>query len=176
MLKIGKINKKTGSYWIVMDQYTRRIIGFSALEADSLTGANICMMFNKIMRNIPPPKRISSDHDPLFCYFQWKANLRIYGIEEIKTIPFTPISHPFIERVIGTTRREYLDHTFFANAPDLEKKLEEFQYYYNEHRHHLSLQNTPIKIAGEAAKKIANFSNFQWQNFCQGLFQVPCPG
>ena len=159
---------------IVMDQYTRKIINFSALETNALTGANICMMFNKIMRDIPPPKRISSDHDPLFCYFQWKANLRIYGIEEIKTIPFTPISHPFIERVIGTTRREYLDHTLFTNARDLETKLEQFQAYYNEYRHHFTLQNTPAQIAREATKKIANFNSFRWEKFCKGLFQVPC--
>ena len=174
LFRLESINLKTHWVMIIIDQYTRRIIGFSALETNSLNGANVCMMFNKIMRNISPPKRISSDHDPLFYYFQWKANLRIYGIKEIKTIPFTPISHPFIERVIGTTRREYLDHTLFANANDLEIKLGKYQAYYNEHRNHLSLQSTPGQIAGEITKKIAQFSDFQWQKFCKGLFQVPC--
>ena len=32
----------------------------------------------------------------------------------------------FVERVIGTTRREYLDHTLFTNATDLENKLNDF--------------------------------------------------
>jgi hypothetical protein len=32
--------------------------------------------------------------------------LRILDIEEVKTVPYTPLSHPFVERVIGTIRRE----------------------------------------------------------------------
>ena len=55
------------------------------------------------------PHYISTDNDPLFQFHRWKANLRILDIEEVKSIPFTPISHPYIERVIGTIRREYLD-------------------------------------------------------------------
>jgi len=40
-----------------------------------------------------------------------------------------PLSHPFIERLIGTIRRECLDRTFFWTATDLETKLLEFQRY-----------------------------------------------
>ena len=47
--------------------------------------------------------------------------------QEIKTVPYTPTSHPFIERLIGTIRREFLDHTRFWNAADLERKLADFQ-------------------------------------------------
>ena len=36
--------------------------------------------------------------------------------------------------LIGTVRREYLDHVFFWNAIDLIRKLEEFQVYYNAQR------------------------------------------
>ena len=132
------------------------------------------MMFNKVLNHLPPPKRISTDHDPLFTYFQWKANLRINEIEEIKSIPFTPISHPFVERVIGTTRREYLDHIFFTNATDLEYKLNKFKQYYNQGRQHLSLGCTPYQKAGEALKNIASFGSFCWKSYCGGLFQVPC--
>ena len=103
---------------------------------------------------------MSSDNDPLFQYFQWKANLRIYEIEEIKTIPFTPISHPFVERVIGTIRREYLDYIMFTNATDLENKLEDFKIYYNQNRQHLTLQDTPNAIARKIYQKIATFKNY----------------
>jgi putative transposase len=34
----------------------------------------------------------------------------ILDIEEVKTVPYAPLSHPFVERLIGTIRREYLDH------------------------------------------------------------------
>jgi hypothetical protein len=57
----------------------------------------------------PPPKHVSTDHDPLFCFHRWRANLRVREIEEVKSVPCAPVSHPFVERLIGTIRREYLD-------------------------------------------------------------------
>ena len=51
-------------------------------------------------------------------------------MKEIKTVPYVPISHPFVERLIGTVRREYLDRTLFWTPADLETKLIDFQHYY----------------------------------------------
>ena len=79
----------------------------------------------------PKPKHLSTDHDPLFRFHRWLANLRLLEIEEIKSVPYVPVSHPFIERLIGTIRREYLDRVFFWNALDLARKLGEFGDYYN---------------------------------------------
>jgi len=42
-------------------------------------------------------------------------------IEEIKCVPHAPLSHPFVERLIGTIWREHLDQTLFWNTGDLEK-------------------------------------------------------
>ena len=55
-------------------------------------------------------------------------------VTEIKTVPFVPLSHPFVERLIGTLRRECLDRTLFWTTSDLEEQLLDFQHYYNEHR------------------------------------------
>jgi transposase InsO family protein len=49
------------------------------------------------------------------------------------------VSHPFVERLIGTIRREYLDRVFFWNAVDLARKLGAFRDYYNGHRMHRAL-------------------------------------
>ena len=57
--------------------------------------------------------------------------LRILDVGEIKTVPDVPLSHPFVERLIGTIRRECLDRTLFWTAADLEMKLLDFQRYYN---------------------------------------------
>ena len=78
-----------------------------------------------------------------------------------------------MERVIGTTRREYLDHTLFTNATDLENKLNDFKIYYNQNRQHLSLKDTPNAIAKKIPKKIASLKNYGWKNHCRGLFQTP---
>jgi len=47
-------------------------------------------------------------------------------MEQIKTVPYVPLSHPFIERLIRTVRREFLDQILFWSAGDLERKLDEF--------------------------------------------------
>jgi len=63
------------------------------------------------------PKRLSSDNDPLFRFHRWLANLRVLEVDEIKTVPGAPRSHAFVERLIGTIRREFLTgHCFGARA------------------------------------------------------------
>lgn len=101
------------SRWVlvVMDQFTRRIIGVGAHAAD-VDGSALCSMFNTAVSTQGVPYYPSSDNDPLFLYHRWQASLRILGVDEIKTVPYTPQSHPFVERLIRTVRREYLDHLF----------------------------------------------------------------
>jgi putative transposase len=114
-----------------MDQYTRRIIGFG-VHAEVVDGIALCRMFNQTIRDCRAmPKYLSSDHNPLYRFKQWQANLRILEVAEIKTVPYVPLSHPFVERLIGTVRREYLDRTLFWTTVDLENKLLEFRDYFN---------------------------------------------
>jgi hypothetical protein len=47
-------------------------------------------------------------------------------VTEIKHVPYVPLSHPFVERLIDTVRREYLDRTLFWTTTDLETKLLDF--------------------------------------------------
>ena len=99
----------------------------------------VCRMFNQAVAGQPHPKYLSTDHDPLFRFHRWLANLHVLEIEEIKSVPCVPVSHLFIERLIGTVRREFLDRLFFWNSVDLTRKLEAFRDYYNEFRVHRSL-------------------------------------
>ena len=163
------------SHWVlvIMDQFTRRIIGFG-VHAGDVDGVALCCMFNKAISGMGVPKHLSSDNDPLFQYHRWKANLRILDVEEIKSIPYTPLSHPFVERLIGTIRREYLDHIFFWNAPDLERKLVDFRQYYHQERVHQSLGgDTPAVVSGKHQPLRAKLCNYSWISHCHGLFQTP---
>jgi len=67
------------------------------------------------------------------------------------------MSQPFIERVIGASRREYLDRVPFWNAVGLERKLNEFKDYYNNYRTHEAL-------SGESP---AQFQSSRPQTFAQ---------
>ena len=155
------ISLQTHWVMVVMDHFTREIIGMAVVKR-SPTGADVCRMFANI-RSVSgrSPRHLSSDHDPLFKFHRRQANLNIFDIDEIKTVPETPWSHPFIERVIGTIRREYLDQTLFWNERDLNLRLSQFMTYYNEARVHSSiLGKTPRGLSGNSVVSKINIRDY----------------
>ena len=113
-----------------------------------------------VTRCQPAPTYLSSDHDPLYRFHQWQANLRILDVAAIKTVPYVPLSHPFVERLMGTIRRECLDRTLFWTAADLDVKLRDFQCYFNGHRTHAGLGGlTPEPRTSEDSAR-ANVSTY----------------
>src|SRR5499427_8116014 len=66
------------TYWVlvVMDQFTRRVVGF-AVHHGVVDGVALCGMFNRASHAQTLPKYHSSDHDPLYRFHQWQAKLRI---------------------------------------------------------------------------------------------------
>ena len=108
------------SHWVrvVMDHYTRRIVGVG-IQAGTVDGRALCRMFNHAIRGLSRPTRLSSDHDPLYRLHHWRANLRVLQVTEVKSVPSVPLSHPFVERLIGTRRRECVDQLLFWSASDL---------------------------------------------------------
>jgi transposase InsO family protein len=163
------------THWVlvVMDQYSRRIVGFG-VHAGTVDGVALCRMFNRAIQwQLKMPKYLSTDNDPLYRFHQWLANLRVLELTEIKTVPYVPLSHPFVERLIGTLRRECLDRTLFWTTADLEAKLLDFQHYYNEHRTHAGRQGHPPVTGVNADRSLANLSCYRWQKHCRGLYQTP---
>ena len=161
------------THWVlvVMDQYTRRIIGFG-VHAGTIDGAALCRMFNcAIGGQRWMPNFLSSDNDPLYRFHQWQANLRILEVTEIKSVPYVPLSHPFVERLIGTLRREYLDHILFWTTTDLENKLLDFRTYFNNHRTHDSLEGRTPDTS--VSRPITNLRSIRWQPHCRALYQTP---
>ena len=160
------------THWVlvVMDQFSRRIIGFG-VQRGIVDGAALCRMFQRAIRGRGLPNYLSSDHDPLYRFHQWQANLRILEVIEIKTVPYLPLSHPFIERLIGTIRREYLDRMLFWTAGDLETKLIDFQHYYNGRRTHAGLDGRLPEPNGSEAP--LDFDSYRWQIHCRGLYHTP---
>ena len=77
--------------------------GGFGVHAGTVDGVACCRMFSHaIGGQLAMPKCLNSDHDPLFLFERWRANLRILEIDEIKTVAYVPLSHPFVERLIGS--------------------------------------------------------------------------
>jgi transposase InsO family protein len=164
------------SHWVmvVMDQFSRQIVSF-AVHAAALDGPTVCRMFNSIVGgSATSPRYLSSDNDPIFRFHQWNANLRIIEVAQVKTVPYVPLSHPFVERLIGTIRREYLDHVPFWTTRDLERKLLLFKNYYNHERAHRGRDGAPpYEKSGSTGRKIARLDDYRWEKCCRGLYQLP---
>ena len=122
-----------------MDQFTCRIIGFG-VHRGIIDGVALCRMFQREVGTRSLPKYLSSDHDPRYRFHRWQANLQVLGVAEIKTVLYVPLSHPFVERLIGTVRRGYLDRILFWTTTGLEAKLVDFQHYFNAYRTHAGLE------------------------------------
>ena len=79
LFRTESILLKTHWVLVVMDQFSRRIIGFG-VQAQAVDGPELCRKFNQAISGQALPVRLSLDHDPLFEFQRWQANLRILGL------------------------------------------------------------------------------------------------
>jgi len=90
------------------------------------------------------PKYMIRDRDKIYgkaCIQRVKA----MGIEEVPTAPKSLWQNPYCERVVGSIRRECLDHMIIFNEIHLYRVLASYTEYYNNCRTHLSLdRNSPV--------------------------------
>ena len=67
-----------------------------------------------------------------------------------------------------------LGGVFAQDGPDLERKLTEFQAYYNAARSHASLEgHTPLAFASGHTAVPADLNHVRWVSYCRGLVQLP---
>lgn len=85
------------------------------------------------------PRYLLRDRDAIYGeYFQQRVGN--IGIEEVKIAPRSPWQNPYCERVIGSIRRDLLDHVIVLNERHLTCLLTEYVSYYHRFRTHLSLE------------------------------------
>ena len=90
------------------------------------------------------PRYLLRDRDSIYGQ-HFRQRVRNMGIEEIITAWRSPWQNPYVERLIGSIRRECFDHVIVLNEKHLQKILASYFEYYNNSRTHLSLdRNSPI--------------------------------
>jgi len=76
----------------------------------------------------------------------FRRRLKTMGIRDRPTAPRSPWQNCYVERLIGSVRRECLDHMIVFNERHLRRVLGDYADYYNKFRTHLSLgKDTPLK-------------------------------
>jgi putative transposase len=91
------------------------------------------------------PKYLLRDRDGIYGTI-FRQRLENMGIKEVITAPQSPWQNPFVERLIGSIRRDCLDHVIVLNESHLSRILSSYFYYYHYDRTHYGLgKDTPFE-------------------------------
>ncbi len=142
--------------FIVLHHERRRIVHFGVTAQP--TAAWVAQQITEAFPWDTAPRYVIRDRDSVYGAVT-RARLKVMGIEEVVTAPRSPWQNPFAERVIGSIRRECLDHVIIFNETHLRRILASYVPYYHGSRTHLSLNKDspvprPVQL-GVAGKVVA---------------------
>ena len=133
--------------FLVLSHDRRRLVHFAITEhpTQEWTAQQI--------RNAFPwdeaPKYLLRDRDAIYGR-EFGALIGALGMEEVMSAPRSPWQNPYVERLVGSVRRECLDHVIVWNHRSLHRILSSYFAYYQHSRTHLALgKDTPEPRAVE---------------------------
>jgi transposase InsO family protein len=94
------------------------------------------------------------DRDRIYG-FEFRKQVEVMGIQEVLSAPRSPWQQAYVERVIGSIRRECLDHVIVFDEESLRHTLRSYIHFYHSSRLHLSLErDSPDGRAVESIGKV----------------------
>ena len=123
--------------FVVLAHDRRRILHFNVTDQPSARWPTL-----QILQAFPwdtAPRFLLRDRDGIYG-LQSRSRVSGLGIKEVLTAPRSPWQHPCAERLIGSIRRECLDHVIVLNEGHLRRIMTSYVEYYNRTRLHLSLE------------------------------------
>ncbi len=123
--------------FVVVLHHRRRIAHFNV--TDSSTAAWTAQQIVEAFPEDSAPRYLLRDRDSIYGA-EFRRRVKGMGIAEVLTAPRSPWQNLFAERVIGTIRRELLDHVIFLNEERLRRRLQSYLRYYHGSRTHLALE------------------------------------
>ncbi len=122
--------------FVILAHERRRIIHFNVTESPSAKWTA-----QQIVEAFPwdtAPRYLLRDRDGTYGH-EFTSRIDHMGIKEVKTAPRSPWQNPFVERLIGTLRRDCIDHVIVVGENHLRRILRDYFAYYHSCRTHLSL-------------------------------------
>ena len=126
--------------FIVLSHDRRKVLHFNATEHP--TAQWTAQQLFEAFPFDSAPRYLLHDRDAIYGE-KVKGRIRTLGIEEVITAPRSPWQNAYVERVIGSIRRECLDHVIVLNERHLKRILRDYFNYYHISRTHLSLDKNP---------------------------------
>ena len=121
---------------IVLSHLRRRIMHFNITEHP--TAAWTAQQVVEAFPNDTAPTWLHRDRDSVYGE-SFRRRLAGTAIAEVVSSPASPWQNPYVERVIGSIRRECLDHVVVINQAHLWRVLTIYSRYYHRSRTHLGL-------------------------------------
>jgi len=150
---VPTINFKVLFVLLVLSHHRRKVIHFNVTENPTAQWAA-----QQMVEAFPwdsAPKYLLRDRDAIFGE-TFRRRVASLGIEEVLSAPRSPWQNPYVERLIGTLRRECFDHVIVLNASHARKSLTSYLLHYHRWRTHLSLamdspDSRPVQPAEQGA-------------------------
>ena len=122
---------------VVLAHDRRRVVHFNVTDHPTArwTGEQLIQAFP----DGSEPRFLLRDRDRIYGE-EFKERIQAIGIEEIMTAPRSPWQNPFCERLIGSIRRDCLNHVIILGESHLRRILGRYFLYYQKYRTHLSLE------------------------------------
>lgn len=114
---------------------------FSCCASWSSCGTTAAWVAQQLREAFPfdeAPRYLIRDRDGIYGEEVHRC-LKGLGVEEVVTAPRSPWQNPFVERLIGSLRRECLDYVIVWDERHLRRILQSYLAYYNSQRRHSSL-------------------------------------
>ncbi len=143
--------------FVILAHERRRIIHFNVTESPTAKWTA-----QQIVEAFPwdtAPRYLLRDRDGIYGH-EFTSRVDHMGIKEVKTAPRSPWQSPYVERLIGTLRRDCIDHVIVVDENHLRRILREYLAYYHGCRTHLSLEKDspePRKVESPDQGKIVEF-------------------
>ena len=84
------------------------------------------------------PRYLLRDRDNIYGE-RFRRRVKSLGVDEVRIAPRSPWQNPYVERLIGSIRREFLDHVIVLNERHLKRLMRAYFSYYHASRKHLGL-------------------------------------
>jgi transposase InsO family protein len=142
---------------IVLDHHRRRVVHFEVTQ--NPTQVWLAQQITEAFPWDTAPRYLLRDRDTSYG-LRFQKRVRAMGVEEVLTAPRSPWQTPYVERIIGSIRRECLDHVIIFNETHLRRVLScDFRYYHKSRTHLLLNKDCPDsrRIQPPSAGKIVAF-------------------
>ncbi len=122
--------------FLVLSHERRRVVHLNVTDSPTAqwTGRQLVQAFPWETA----PRFLLRDRDAIYGP-EFLRSVESLHIEDVRTSPRSPWQNPYVERPIGSIRRECLDHIVIVNENHLRRVLREYLSYYSDARTHLGL-------------------------------------